>query len=86
MAKIEDVDKNFIMDGNDEGLYYVSGLSEPIRITGLAWREVNGNLHRLRADMLAHVNNGLRELSPHTAGVQASFRTNSKRVSVKAQN
>ena len=86
MAKIEDVDKNFIMDGNDEGLYYVSGLSEPIRITGLAWREVNRNLHRLRADMLAHVNNGLRELSPHTAGVQASFRTNSKRVSVKAQN
>lgn len=86
MARIEDVDKNFIMDGNDEGLEYVNAWDDPVRITGLAWRKENGTYHRLRPDMLPYVNYGLKELSPHTPGVQASFKTNSKRVSIKAKN
>ena len=86
MARIEDVDKNFIMDGDDTGLHYISAFTEPIRITGLAWLKENGNFYRLKPEHLPHVNKGMQELYAHTPGAQVCFKTNSPRVSVKAKN
>lgn len=83
MPKIEEIDQNFKQNTDESGLVYIDCFSAPVRISGLPWREKNQNYHRMD-DSLNHLYNfGVRGLSPCTAGVQISFKTNSKKIGIK---
>lgn len=83
MPKITEIDKNFARASDDGGLLYFDAFCAPLRISGLPFRAVNGNWHRMDDRLADEYNPGVRTLSANTAGVTVSFRTNSKRIAVK---
>ncbi|MBQ7715185.1 MAG: SGNH/GDSL hydrolase family protein [Clostridia bacterium] len=83
MPKITDLDKNFKSVTDKNGLVYFDAFTAPVRISGLPWRETNGNYHRMDDRFSDEYNDGVRVLSSNTAGAQISFKTDSKRIGVK---
>ena len=83
MPRIEEIDKNFAQKEDDGGLVYMDCFTAPVRISGLYWKEKNNNYHRMDDSLNDKYNEGVRGLSPCTAGVQVSFKTDSNKVGVK---
>ena len=67
----------------EDGLVYLEVRDTPrIRLTGLLWKDKNKNYHRMDDEFTEEYNPGIKRRSAHTAGVQASFRTDSEKIGV----
>lgn len=66
-----------------DGIVYIDVLDcEEFRLTGLPWKNTNGNYHRLDDRMNDKLSPGLKVRSNNTSGAQVSFKTDSSVFSV----
>ena len=66
-----------------DGIVYIDVLDcEKFRLTGLPWKNSNGNYHRLDDRMNDKLSPGLKVRSNNTSGAQVSFKTDSSVFSV----
>ena len=83
MPKITEIDKNFAKRTDSDGLYYFDPMTSNVRISGLPWLSTNRNYHRMDDRLYEKFSYGVRALSANTAGVQDSFKTDSRRLGVR---
>ncbi len=69
----------------ETGIEWHSPKSAPIRLAGMAWFAQDGLYRRMPSRPKHPLPEGVNSLANHTAGVQAQFRTDSKRVIVKVK-
>ena len=81
--RLEDLDKAFKQEANDENLIYVECRNLPIKITGFPWLEENGNYHRLPDKFEDKYSIKLNNLRKCASGGAVRFRTNSHLLGVK---
>ena len=65
------------------GLDYFDALTSPVRISGLPFIKTNGNWNRLDNRLTDKYPDGIKMLTECTSGAAISFKTDSKRLSVK---
>lgn len=89
MAKIEDIDKNFISQAvAEDGLFYYNCLQEPFSLHGLFSSHCeSGVFSRLPLSFAEgeEVCDGVRRLMFNTSGGRVRFRTNSSVIAIKAE-
>lgn len=85
MRKIEEIDKNFAVKTSIEhdGIIFYDVLSEPFDIYGLIYE--NGRFVRMPRAVAASVSEEVAYLSKNTAGGRVRFRTDSKRILIRAE-
>lgn len=85
MSDITKIDKNFAIKSeiDPNGLIYYDVLSEPFDVYGLIYEK--GRFVRMAQERADLVNDGVSYLNKNTAGGRVRFRTNSKRVAIKAE-
>lgn len=67
----------------EDGLVYLDVRAVPqIRLSGLAWKEKNGNYHRMDDAFESEYTLGVNIRSNNTSGVQATVKTNTKTIGV----
>lgn len=68
---------------DSEGMLFIDAFTAPqFRLSGLAWKEKNGNYHRMDDAYLDQYSVGVVRRSNNTSGVQLTLRTNTKRIAV----
>ena len=84
--KIEEIDRNFrtaTLDNKE--VVYFDALKQPFALEGFPWYGQHRKLNRLPAYLTKEdVNEGALYLAQHTAGGAIRFRTNSRRIALKA--
>ena len=89
LPKIEDVDKYMTIKTPDESglVWYKPDVAEdaPFKLIGFYWYGKDHIYNRLPQGIDLPLTDELKYLSRHTAGGQVRFRTNSKRVVVRAK-
>ena len=89
LPKIEDVDKYMTIKTPDESglVWYKPDVAEdsPFKLIGFYWYGKDHTYNRLPQGIDLPLTDELKYLSRHTAGGQVRFRTNSKRVVVRAK-
>lgn len=79
--KVESLMKNEL---SPEGLVFLDALTtQPFRVSGLAWKEKNGNYHRMDDAFTSEYSQGVLIRSNNTSGVQVTLRTNTKKIGVR---
>ena len=84
MKKLAQVDKNFAVRADTDGLCYRDITQFPELYYGLFWTEKAG-FYRMNAEEAAAVNQQVSELATCTAGGRLRFVTNSKRIALQVQ-
>ena len=84
MKKLAQVDKNFAVRADTDGLCYRDITQFPELYYGLFWNEKAG-FYRMNAEEAAAVNQQVSELATCTAGGRLRFVTNSKRIALQVQ-
>jgi lysophospholipase L1-like esterase len=85
---ISTIDKNFSAGQVDEnGFVFIDAQNTPFVIEGLPWLKANNGIyHRLELNSPASkVNDGVKELSWHTAGACIRFRSDSPEIMIRAK-
>ena len=67
----------------ENGLCYFDALTSPVRVSGLPFKETNGNWNRLDDRLTDRYPDGLKMLTECTSGAAVSFTTDSKRLAVR---
>ncbi len=83
---ITKIDKNFTQTQSEDGVFtYYNPFEKPFVLEGFAWYEQNGKkLYRLPIDKKELYTRQQDGLSNHSAGGVLRFKTNSKKLSIKA--
>ena len=82
---IRKIDKNFQTSFSaPEDLEWYSALSAPFSLHGVYYEHSEKRFRRLKASVAESVNEGVKELSLHTAGGRLRFKTDSPYVAVRA--
>lgn len=84
MTKLSQLDRNFAVRADTDGLCYRDIAQFPELYYGLFWNEEAG-YYRMPAETAATVNTQVSELAPCTAGGRLRFTTNSKRIALQVQ-
>lgn len=67
----------------EDGLVYLEVINTPeFRLTGLLWKDKNKNYHRMDDEFMDEYNKGIKRRTVHTAGVQATLRTNTQKIGI----
>lgn len=86
MGRIQDIDKNFIIQAPDGRDYtYYNALEKPFELSGFAWYEKEKVLCRLPQEILPRTNDGVKTLAWYTSGGMIRFRTSSSSIAVKTE-